>query len=207
MDIDQFLRRIGIDVFQNINHPNLPLSEELDVVYLDDFQIIKLTKSIEEADTNDSDGDGLTDKEELGTQIQRNMYPYIKLLLERYKINPKKYTGKTTINVWDYESDPTLIDTDYDGIPDGQIDYDGTQVERDRYSREELDYRHIPKMIGPYSYDSCNYDCGFYFYYRYYNPGDGEVKDDHGDSYDAKMISKWPAIGKLKMLKRDAMLP
>lgn len=210
MDIDQFLRRIGIDVFQNINHPNLPLSEELDVVYLDDFQIIKLTKSIEEADTNDSDGDGLTDKEELGTQIQRNMYPYIKLLLERYKINPKKYTGKTTINVWDYESDPTLIDTDYDGIPDGPIDYDGTQVKRDTYSREELDYRHIPKMIGSYSYDSydsCNYDCGFYFYYRYYNPGDGEVKDDHGDSYDAKMISKWPAIGKLKMLKRDAMLP
>ena len=57
-----------------------------------------------------------------------------------HKINPKKYTGKTTINVWDYESDPTLIDTDYDGIPDGQIDYDGTQVERDRYSRKELDY-------------------------------------------------------------------
>ena len=81
-------------------------------------------------------------------------------------------------------------------------------MERDRYSREELDYRHIPKMIGPYSYDSydsCNYDCEFYFYYRYYNPE--EVKDDDGDSYDEKMTSKWSAVGKLKMLKRDAMLP
>ncbi len=118
-----------------------------DTIFLDDYQIIKLTRPVQEADTNDSDGDGLTDKEELGTQVQRNLYQYIKQLLARYDIDPKSYTGKKIIDVWNYRSNPTLIDTDYDGIPDGPIDYDGTQVQPDEYPKDELDYRQRLRKI------------------------------------------------------------
>ena len=121
-----------------------------DTVFLDDYQIIKLTKPVEEADTNDSDGDGLTDKEELGTQVQRNLYQYIKQLLARYDIDPKYYTGKKTIDTWKYSSNPTLIDSDYDGIPDGPIDYDGARVQPDEYPKDELDYRQRLRKIQTY---------------------------------------------------------
>lgn len=121
-----------------------------DTVFLDDYQIIKLTKPVEEADTNDSDGDGLTDKEELGTQVQRNLYQYIKQLLARYDIDPKYYTGKKVIDTWKYSSNPTLIDSDYDGIPDGPIDYDGARVQPDEYPKDELDYRQRLRKIQTY---------------------------------------------------------
>lgn len=121
-----------------------------DTVFLDDYQMIKLTKPVEEADTNDSDGDGLTDKEELGTQVQRNLHQYIKQLLARYDIDPKYYTGKKTIDTWKYSSNPTLIDSDYDGIPDGPIDYDGARVQPDEYPKDELDYRQRLRKIQTY---------------------------------------------------------
>ena len=98
-------------------------------VLLNDFQAVKLSDTLENAETNDTDGDGYSDAKELGTCKEVDMRNYIDRLLNRYELPEEYYVGKTTLEVWDYISNPTLLDTDFDGISDGTIDYDGSVVE------------------------------------------------------------------------------
>ena len=104
-------------------------------VFLDDFQAVKLSDTLEHAAVNDTDGDGLTDAEELGVSKTVIMLPYIARLLNRHAIPTDSYRGKTTLTVWKYKSNPTLLDTDFDGIPDGPKDYDGSRVTADSSPR------------------------------------------------------------------------
>jgi hypothetical protein len=100
-------------------------------VFLDDFQAVKLGDALANAATNDTDGDGLTDAQELGARAIVDMLPYISALTNRYSVPVENYTGQTTLTVWKHSSNPVLLDTDYDGISDGYMDYDGTTVTRD----------------------------------------------------------------------------
>ena len=99
-------------------------------VFLDDFQAIKLSDTLANAEFIDTDGDGYNDAKELGTSKEVNMESYILRLLDKYSVPHDAYVGKKTLTVWEYISNPTLVDTDYDGIPDGTKDYDGSLVEK-----------------------------------------------------------------------------
>lgn len=100
-------------------------------VFLDDFRAVQLNDTLENAAVTDSDGDGLTDAEELGTSSEVDMSKFINSLLNKHEVPEDTYIGKTKLTVWKYKSNPTLVDTDYDGIPDGPYDYDGSKVTPD----------------------------------------------------------------------------
>lgn len=87
-------------------------------VFLDDFQAVKLSDTLDNASFNDTDEDGLTDEYELGTSIVVDMLPYIRSLTNRYEVPAENYQGKTKITVWKYQSNPVRSDTDYDGYLD-----------------------------------------------------------------------------------------
>jgi hypothetical protein len=100
-------------------------------VFLDDFQAVKLSDTLANAAANDTDADGLTDAQELGARAEADMLPYIRSLADKHAVSAESYKGKTSLTVWKYTSHPALPDTDYDGIPDGGLDYDGAAVPRD----------------------------------------------------------------------------
>ena len=104
-------------------------------VFLDDFQAVKLSDTLENAATNDTDDDGYSDAKELGESKEVNMMHYIERVLNKREIPVESYTGKTTLTVWQYISNPTLVDTDYDGISDGPKDYDKSKVTPDSNPR------------------------------------------------------------------------
>lgn len=94
-----------------------------DWVILDDYSTVKLSNKLSEIDHNDTDRDGLTDAQELGESVEESMDEYINLLLEKHSVPKELYTGKRSITIWKYNSNPTELDTDFDGLPDGNIPY------------------------------------------------------------------------------------
>ena len=93
-------------------------NEDGEWVFLNDFQAVKLSNTLDNANTNDTDGDGLKDAQELGTSTVVDMLPYITSLTNRYDVPVENYVGKTEITVWNYKSNPVRTDTDYDGTAD-----------------------------------------------------------------------------------------
>ncbi|MCR3761843.1 lipase family protein [Clostridium felsineum] len=87
-------------------------------VLLSDYQYVKLKGPVSETSGTDSDGDGVSDYDELGTPIEENLTPSIEELLQAYGIPKDYYSGKTSIEVYQYKSNPVLPDTDYDGKND-----------------------------------------------------------------------------------------
>jgi Mg-chelatase subunit ChlD len=81
-------------------------------VMLSDFQAVRLD------DTKDTDKDGLLDEEELGKKISKDLSPFIESLCKANGVPSDLYQGNKTIEVYDYQSNPVLSDTDYDGIGD-----------------------------------------------------------------------------------------
>jgi len=105
-------------------------------VFLSDFQAVKLSDTLDNSGYNDTDSDGLSDAAELGSSVEVDMTQYIAILANRHSVPMDYYTGKTKLTVWKYLSNPTLLDTDYDGISDGSKDYDGSVVDSpDAYPR------------------------------------------------------------------------
>lgn len=104
--------------------------------FLNDFQAVKLSDTIANASINDTDNDGVSDAQELGTSVEKDMLSYIKALVNRYSIPIESYYGKTKITVWNYKSNPVLLDTDYDGISDGNKDFDGQTVVSDSFPKD-----------------------------------------------------------------------
>lgn len=89
-------------------------------VFLSDFKAVKLSDTLDNAATNDSDGDNLFDAQELGRSVVVDMAPYIRRLANQHAVPAESYTGKTTITVWDYKSNPVKKDTDDDGFIDNK---------------------------------------------------------------------------------------
>lgn len=88
-------------------------------VFLDDFQGVRLAP---EGDANygDTDGDGIEDYTELGDKATRSMKDWINFLADRHGVSASSYKGSTSIEVYEYKSNPVMIDTDYDGYKDAK---------------------------------------------------------------------------------------
>ncbi len=82
------------------------------------YRYVKLPAIPTSSSTKDTDGDGLSDYKELGKKKELDLTPFIKLRLAARGIPFSRYAGKKTITVYDAISDPTLIDSDDDGIND-----------------------------------------------------------------------------------------
>lgn len=89
-------------------------------VLLNDYQVVKLSDTLENASANDTDEDGLTDEEELGTSRVVDLTYIIRSLLKGHNVPEEYYSGKTQITIWDYISNPVRPDTDYDGVTDNK---------------------------------------------------------------------------------------
>jgi len=90
-----------------------------DWIILDDYSVVQLKGSIEEITTIDSDEDGLKDSEELIEKKTIDLKPLIALVLNVSSgISIGEYIGNTEIEVWTFKSNPTIPDTDHDGLDD-----------------------------------------------------------------------------------------
>ena len=82
------------------------------------FRYVKLPALPEAGSTVDTDEDGITDYIELGSTEIINLTQFIKAQLAIKGVPFEAYYGKTTITVYNSIADPTLYDTDNDGIND-----------------------------------------------------------------------------------------
>ena len=140
---EELYRRTGgiySDIYGNFSKILLDLAAKIDdvtnkgeVILLDDFQIVKLTARLQAG--KDTDGDGIADKDELKSSMQKDVTPLILALLSKNSLPAGMYSGERYVTMWSYYSNPGLPDTDFDGIPDGGIDYDGKPVAKDPFPR------------------------------------------------------------------------
>ncbi|MCD8366375.1 MAG: VWA domain-containing protein [Clostridiales bacterium] len=87
------------------------------------YRYVKLPEIPEnEADSSDTDGDSLSDYEELGEAEELDLSAWIFYRLSLSDVPATEYAGKTSITVYDAYSDPTTDDTDDDGIADAKDD-------------------------------------------------------------------------------------
>ena len=113
---------------------------------LSDYQFIKLNQPLKE--NGDSDVDHKSDQGELGEKIKSDITPYINWVLSKYNIPEDMYTGPVSLDVYNYKSNPILVDTDYDGIDDGE-DVDPRNAEA------------TGKMMGYYPVNHAEYTMDF----------------------------------------------
>ena len=81
-------------------------------ILLSDFQHINLAAPLTPGSDTDTDGDGLTDWEELGQPYEFSLSTVID------QIEDTDTSPKAAVKVYPYKSNPALPDTDYDGIED-----------------------------------------------------------------------------------------
>jgi len=86
------------------------------MIILDDYEAVRLPAPLSEG--RDTDGDGLTDRQELDTSSDVSILKFIIKLLDKHNIPHSLYYGKTSVTMWSYFSHPLLPDTDFDGIGD-----------------------------------------------------------------------------------------
>jgi hypothetical protein len=89
-------------------------------VILDDYQVVQM----DDDPGADTDGDGITDLDEIGDETKEiNMTYLIMLACVSKGVDPDLYLGKTKIEVSVYKSNPLKEDTDGDGLLDGASIY------------------------------------------------------------------------------------
>ena len=131
-------------------------------VILNDYQFIKLSQPLEE--NGDSDGDGLSDREELGEKVESDITPYITWVLSKYDIPEEMYTGPNKLEVYDYKSNPILEDTDFDGIRDDKDREPRNGAETGvmngylpvKSAKYTIDYRNFFQSSSMYSKELCS---------------------------------------------------
>lgn len=82
------------------------------------YRYVKLPAIPTADSTVDTDEDGISDYKELGKSMTIDLTPFITFQLLAYGVPFEAYLGKTSITVYDSIADPTLYDTDGDGICD-----------------------------------------------------------------------------------------
>lgn len=80
------------------------------------YRYVRLTDEL------DQDGDDLSTTYELGDEVEIDLTHLIKALLLLHGVPMDEYVGKTSITVYNAKSDPTIADTDNDGILDNLDD-------------------------------------------------------------------------------------
>lgn len=96
---------------ENLNNENK--------VLLDNYQYVDVDKEEVDNNTIDSDNDGISDAEELGKKEVRDLSEFKEALLQSKGIDVDiEDEEESTVEVYSYGSNPTLADTDFDGIDD-----------------------------------------------------------------------------------------
>lgn len=84
-------------------------------VILSDYQFIKLGQPLDPVSSFSSDDDSISDADELGKKTTKDVKPFIDWVLKNYDIPEGMYDDPTTVDVYEYVTNPVLEDTDYDG--------------------------------------------------------------------------------------------
>ncbi len=93
-------------------------------ILLDDYQCVALKEPLTAGGSCDTDGDGLTDAQEVGSPRQVALTDQVMQLLAAQGLSEEEIreyfatSDGVNIQVYSYTSDPTLPDTDFDGMPD-----------------------------------------------------------------------------------------
>lgn len=82
------------------------------------YRYVKLPELPTADSIADTDDDGINDYTELGKKTTLDLTPFIAFQLLVHGVPFEAYFGKTSIDVYDSIADPTLYDTDGDGISD-----------------------------------------------------------------------------------------
>ncbi|MDR1638430.1 MAG: DUF4474 domain-containing protein, partial [Clostridiales bacterium] len=126
-DLYEITDGIYADIYGNFADELLTLASKIGEivnekkwVVLDDFQVMQIDDEAEA----DTDGDGISDVDEIGDETKEvNMTYMIMLACLSKGVDPALYLGKTTIEVSVYKSNPLKQDTDGDGLLDGSATY------------------------------------------------------------------------------------
>ena len=118
---------IFADIYDDFQSVLMSLAENIEEivndgswVILSDYQFIKLGQPLDPSSSFSTDNDGLSDVYELGSKTIKDVTPFINWVLNHYNIPEGMYDDPTTVDVYDYISNPVLDDTDYDGRPDNK---------------------------------------------------------------------------------------
>lgn len=138
LDVETFLNSLGKNPFAEKNSYDKSrslLATEADTniidksqndettVLLNDYQYVKLKDKVSETSGTDSDNDGVSDYKELGKKTEKDLTPLVNLLAQQKGVTEAYSATKTTVTVYDYISNPTLVDSDYDGRDDSVDPY------------------------------------------------------------------------------------
>lgn len=131
MNAESLLKHIGSPAYKFVKNTKAESQTEADRgeaiiddgtwVILSDYQLVKLGSPLSN-DGFDTDGDGISDMDELGSSTVADVSPYINWVLDAYDIPEGMYSDAASVTVYDYVSNPVLPDTDFDGRNDN-IDY------------------------------------------------------------------------------------
>jgi hypothetical protein len=123
-NIDEFSNEIYNDIIDRLEYNAI----------LDDFQMVRLKiPGDSSVFTLDTDKDGVFDHDELSAKKKISVKAIVDKVLQAYELTTDSYKGKTELEVYKYNSNPVLKDTDYDGIEDGDIN---DKVKRDDIANE-----------------------------------------------------------------------
>ncbi len=142
---------IFADIYGDFSKELLKLADKIgeDVndgtwVLLSDYQYIKLADEVLPTNYVDTDGDRVSDYNELGTKEEKDLSWYVKTLLKAYAIPEQYYTGKTSVSLYNYVSNPVHTDTDYDGLDDSDsrdlVKRDNGSIDANSFSGRMVGY-------------------------------------------------------------------
>lgn len=149
-DLDGFLKGVGIDVFENRSEP---LTNDGTRILLDNYQIVELSAPVSAG--MDTDGDGLSDSDELLASYEKDLGKLVNTLLAQHSLPEETFTGEASIMVQAFASSPVLPDTDFDGINDsndlypnnnsfaGQLNYKRSNTSKASNVEFTVDYRNF----------------------------------------------------------------
>ncbi|MDE6730076.1 MAG: hypothetical protein K2J71_04795, partial [Oscillospiraceae bacterium] len=114
------------DIYSDFSNVLITFAEKIgtetrtggDWILLEDYSVVQLEGDENNIEQQDSDGDGLKDSQELVCKITKDLNPLIQWVLKYKGIPNEYYQGKTTLDVWKFNSNPTKIDTDNDNLDD-----------------------------------------------------------------------------------------
>lgn len=124
VNMDEFLQNMGVDLNAGIggnvqkSRARANATQDKSRVLLGNYQYVQLDAPVSADSDVDTDGDGVSDYDELGTVEKRDLTPFVQAACEAEGVPYDLYAGQTEISVYSTVSNPTLADSDYDGIND-----------------------------------------------------------------------------------------
>ncbi len=126
---------VFVDIYSNFADALLKLADLIGEITSDgEWVILKHGyKYVKLTDDKDQDGDGLSTEYELGEKQEIDLTWMIKAQLANNGVPFEMYDGKTSVTVYNAKSDPTMADTDGDGINDDEDTAPWTKGDKDGY--------------------------------------------------------------------------